>query len=81
MTDIIKLKAENPDGQKLWDTRLAVGVGEIFFESDNIVTSDGEAFRLSGHSFDHIGKKRAHPTNPVECCADANPKTMLPNDT
>ena len=24
---------------------------------------------------------RAHPTNPVECCADANPKTMLPNDT
>ena len=26
-------------------------------------------------------RKRAHPTNPVECCADANPKTMLPNDT
>lgn len=25
--------------------------------------------------------KAAHPTNPVECCADANPKTMLPNDT
>ena len=25
--------------------------------------------------------KSAHPTNPVECCADANPKTMLPNDT
>ncbi|MED9946521.1 MAG: transposase [Hallella sp.] len=24
---------------------------------------------------------QAHPTNPVECCADANPKTMLPNDT
>ena len=26
-------------------------------------------------------EKRAHPTNPVEGCADANPKTMLPNDT
>ena len=25
--------------------------------------------------------KGAHPTNPVEGCADANPKTMLPNDT
>ena len=25
--------------------------------------------------------KAAHPTNPVEGCADANPKTMLPNDT
>ena len=23
----------------------------------------------------------AHPTNPVEGRADANPKTMLPNDT
>ena len=23
----------------------------------------------------------AHPTNPVEGCADANPKTMLSNDT
>ena len=23
----------------------------------------------------------AHPTNPVEGCADANPKTELPNDT
>ena len=28
-----------------------------------------------------FGSCRAHPTNPVECCADANPKTMLPNDT
>ena len=27
------------------------------------------------------GGFQAHPTNPVECCADANPKTMLPNDT
>ena len=27
-----------------------------------------------------IGKKRAHPTNPVEGCADANPKLLL-NDT
>ena len=26
-------------------------------------------------------KRMAHPTNPVEGCADANPKTMLPNDT
>ena len=26
-------------------------------------------------------RNKAHPTNPVECCADANPKTMLPNDT
>ena len=30
---------------------------------------------------DEFCKHLAHPTNPVECCADANPKTMLPNDT
>ena len=59
-----KLKAETPDRQELWDARLAVGVGEISFESDNIVTSDGEAFRLSGHSFDHIGKKRLSISTP-----------------
>ncbi len=53
-----KLKAETPDKQEMWDARLAVGIGEISFESNNIVTSDGEAFRLSGHSFDNIGKKR-----------------------
>ena len=29
----------------------------------------------------HFRESRAHPTNPVEGCADANPKTMLPNDT
>jgi len=27
------------------------------------------------------GRIVAHPTNPVEGCADANPKTELPNDT
>ena len=27
------------------------------------------------------GTVLAHPTNPVEGCADANPKTELPNDT
>ena len=59
-----KLKAETPNRQELWDARLAVGVGEISFESDNIVTSDGEAFRLSGHSFDHIGKKRLSISTP-----------------
>lgn len=31
--------------------------------------------------YPHYRALLAHPTNPVECCADANPKTMLPNDT
>ena len=42
--------------------------------------------RVCCNSYRHITYARsynmwAHPTNPVECCADANPKTMLPNDT
>lgn len=53
-----KLKATTPDKQQLWDARLSIGIGDISFESDNIVTSDGEAFRLSGRSFDNIGEKR-----------------------
>lgn len=53
-----KLKAMTPNKQQLWDARLSIGIGDISFESNNIVTSDGEAFRLSGRSFDNIGKKR-----------------------
>ncbi len=37
-----------------------------------------------GHSAEPQTKNAetpAHPTNPVEGCADANPKTELPNDT
>ena len=30
---------------------------------------------------DLLDEETAHPTNPVEGCADANPKTELPNDT
>ena len=29
----------------------------------------------------YVADIMAHPTNPVEGCADANPKTELPNDT
>lgn len=31
--------------------------------------------------FSFLFNNLAHPTNPVEGCADANPKTELPNDT
>ena len=39
-------------------------------------------FDLVTSFFDiHYYNITAHPTNPVEGCADANPKTVLPNDT
>lgn len=53
-----KLKASTPDKLDLWDARLSIGVGDVSFESENILTSDGEAFRLSGRAFDDLGKKR-----------------------
>lgn len=53
-----KLMASTPVKSELWDARLSIGVGDVSFESDNILTSDGEAFRLSGRAFDNIGKRR-----------------------
>lgn len=53
-----KLRASTPKTQDIWDARLAVGIGDISFENASILTSDGEAFRLSGSAFDSIGKKR-----------------------
>lgn len=53
-----KLRASTPEKSEIWDARLSIGIGDISFESDNIVTSDGEAFRLSGRAFDNIGKRR-----------------------
>lgn len=46
------------DSEQLWDARMAVGVGEVNFLSENIVVSDGEAFRLSGRGMDDIKKKK-----------------------
>lgn len=59
-----KLRASTPDGNDMWDARVSVGIGDISFESDNVVTSDGEAFRLSGRAFDNIGKKRLNISTP-----------------
>jgi hypothetical protein len=37
--------------------RQSVGVGDISFSSNNIVTSDGTAFRLSGENIDELKKR------------------------
>jgi hypothetical protein len=59
-----KLRAMTPENCDLWDARVSVGIGEISFESDNLVTSDGEAFRLSGRAFDVIGKRKLSVSSP-----------------
>ena len=59
-----KLRASTPEQTEIWDARLSIGIGDISFESNDIVTSDGEAFRLSGRAFDSIGKKRLNISTP-----------------
>lgn len=59
-----KLRASTPNGNDAWDARISIGIGDVSFESNNIVTSDGEAFRLSGRAFDNIGKKRLNISSP-----------------
>lgn len=52
------LRAHTPEGLAPWDARISIGIGEVSFESESILTSDGEAFRLSGREFDVLGKRR-----------------------
>ena len=59
-----KLRASTPEKKEMWDARVSVGIGDVSFESDNIVTSDGEAFRLSGRTLDTMGKKRLTISTP-----------------
>lgn len=51
------LKMNTPENSKIiWDARVAIGVGEIEFIDDKVITSDGEAFKYSGRAFDELIK-------------------------
>lgn len=43
---------------KKWDVRIAIGVGTIEYNSTDIITSDGEAYKNSGREFDILKKRR-----------------------
>ena len=47
-----------------WDAKVSIGIGGINFISDNIVTSDGEAFMYSGRQLDNMGKRRLNIKTP-----------------
>ena len=42
----------------MWDAKISLGIGNVEFLSDSIVTSDGEAFHYSGRQLDQMGKHR-----------------------
>ena len=53
------LKHHTPSKKEgIWDAKVSVGIGTVNFISDEIITSDGEAFQYSGRLFDKMGKQR-----------------------
>lgn len=52
-----KLRSHSTEASKIWDARIAIGIGEITYRGDNISQSDGPAFLLSGQGMDEMGKK------------------------
>lgn len=54
-----RLISHTPENSpQLWDARISVGIGSVSYTNDRVITSDGEAFRLSGRKLDQIGKGR-----------------------
>lgn len=48
-----------PDKENgMWDARISLGIGQVQFMADSIVTSDGEAFQYSGRQLDTMNKTR-----------------------
>ena len=43
--------------KEAFGVRIALGLGEVNFDSDSILTSDGTAFQLSGPALDELKKK------------------------
>ncbi|TLV01248.1 SatD family protein [Dyadobacter luticola] len=69
------------------DLRIAIGIGKIESLTDRAGTSDGEAFRLSGHLADNIRKQKARigialavPSEPLNATLDLL-ETLIENWT
>lgn len=50
-------KATPKNSTNIWDARISIGIGDITYVSEDIITYDGEAFQLSGRGLDTLGKK------------------------
>lgn len=64
------LKTNTPEGENmntsngLWDMRVSIGVGTVSFRSEDVETSDGKAYQLSGRNLSKIGKQNLIITTP-----------------
>ena len=46
--------ARKSNSKRLWDARIAIGIGDVSYRSESVLNSDGEAFVLSGHTLDKM---------------------------
>lgn len=46
-----------------WDARMAIGVGEVSYQGNEVATSDGKAFRLSGPVLDQMKREERIKVN------------------
>lgn len=42
------------NSKRLWDARIAIGIGDVSYRSESVLNSDGEAFVLSGRTLDKM---------------------------
>jgi len=61
---------------KLWDARVAIGIGSIDMEAAKVVESTGEAFQLSGNQLDSI-KKTPNRLSFKSCWNDLNSQYQI----
>lgn len=58
--NFIKTKVMASESSKVFDARIAIGIGTVDFISKKLATSNGEAFELSGKLLDKMkGKKQS----------------------
>lgn len=62
--------------ERLWDARIAIGIGSIDMETAKVVESTGEAFQLSGNQLDSI-KKTPNRLSFMSSWDDLNPQYQL----
>lgn len=54
------LKNSTEEIKRSFDVRMSLAVGNVEMETNQVVTSDGEAFRLSGRRLDEMKKLKQH---------------------
>lgn len=53
-TPLLSKYEQKSGNKKMWDARIAIGIGDVEYRSKSVITSDGEAFVLSGRTLDKM---------------------------